>query len=60
MGYYHIVIMKPEQDVLEEELFEAREALFMARSVKELKFLQNKINYLTKLLEKSNSGRRMR
>lgn len=52
--------MEVEQEMLEEELFEAKQALFMARSVKELKFLQNKINYLTKLLEASNSRRKMR
>jgi len=30
----------------EEQLFEAKQALFAARTVKEIRFLQNKINYL--------------
>jgi len=30
----------------EEQLFEAKNALFAATSVKQIKFLQNKINYL--------------
>jgi hypothetical protein len=49
---------RPEEaNVLEEELFEAKQALFTARSVKELKFLQNKINYLSKKLREINSSR---
>jgi len=46
-----------EVNLLEEELFEAKQALFAARSVKELKFLQNKINYLSKKLRELNSSR---
>ncbi len=49
--------IRQEVDVLEEELFQAKQALFTARSVKELKFLQNKINYLTKRLKEINSSR---
>ena len=30
----------------EEQLFEARNALFVANSVKRIKFLQNRINFL--------------
>jgi hypothetical protein len=46
-----------EVELLEEELFKAKQALFTARSVKELKFLQNKINYLTKRLKEINFSR---
>ncbi|MDI6798565.1 MAG: hypothetical protein QMD12_01010 [Candidatus Aenigmarchaeota archaeon] len=31
---------------IEEQLYEAKNALFTARTVKEVKFLQSKINYL--------------
>jgi hypothetical protein len=31
----------------EEQLFEARQALFEAKTVREIKFLQTKINYLS-------------
>jgi hypothetical protein len=33
--------------LFEEQLFEARNALFVANSVKRIKFLQSKIRYLT-------------
>jgi hypothetical protein len=35
-----------DPEFIEEELFRTQQALFSAKSVKELKFLQNKINYL--------------
>jgi hypothetical protein len=34
---------------IEEQLFEARHALFAETSVKRIKFLQNKIGYLNKM-----------
>jgi len=40
------------EDVFEEQLFEARQALFSAKSVKQIKFLQNKIKYLEKMIKK--------
>jgi hypothetical protein len=51
--------MRENPNILEEELFEAKQALFMARSVKELKFLQSKIDYLTRRLREVNSARRL-
>ena len=38
--------MHTEPNIFEEQLFEAKQALFHAKSVKQIKFLQNKINYL--------------
>jgi len=35
----------------EEQLFEAKQALFFAKTVREVKFLQNKINYLREKLK---------
>jgi hypothetical protein len=35
----------------EQELFRAKQALFTARSVREARFLQNRINYLKKRIE---------
>jgi hypothetical protein len=32
---------------IEDQLFEAKQALFSARSVREVKFLQNKIKFLS-------------
>ncbi|MFH0711404.1 MAG: hypothetical protein V1944_02400 [Candidatus Aenigmatarchaeota archaeon] len=31
---------------IEEQLYEARQALFAAKTVREIKFIQSKINYL--------------
>jgi hypothetical protein len=36
---------------LQEQLMEAQQSLFFARSVKEAKFLQNRIDYLKKSLK---------
>lgn len=38
----------------EEQLFEAKNALFSARSVREVRFLQNRINYLNQRLKEFN------
>lgn len=35
-----------EIEMIEEQLYEAQNALFRAKTVREIKFLQNKINYL--------------
>ncbi len=43
-----------EAQMFEEQLFRAKQALFKARSVREVKFLQNKINYLMKKLKKKS------
>jgi hypothetical protein len=45
------IINDPE--FIEEELFRTQRALFDAKSVKEIKFLQNKINYLTEKIRKA-------
>jgi len=37
---------KIDRDFFEEQLFEAKTALFSASSVKQVRFLQNKIKYL--------------
>lgn len=39
---------------LMEQLFEAKEALFSSRSIKEVKFWQQKINYLRQKLKEEN------
>ena len=36
----------------EEQLFEARQALFEAKTVREIKFLQTKIKYLSEKVDK--------
>ena len=43
-----------EKEELLEELEEAREALFSARTLKELKFWQEKINYLKRKLRENS------
>lgn len=54
MSHHYIVTMNGRQIIgedksfLEEQLFEARNALFSATSVREIKFLQSKIAYLSK------------
>lgn len=40
--------------MFEEQLFQAKQALFKARSVREVRFLQNKINYLMKKLKEKS------
>ncbi|MBU5537030.1 MAG: hypothetical protein QW818_00135 [Candidatus Aenigmatarchaeota archaeon] len=39
---------------LQEQLMEAQQSLFFARSVKEIKFLQNRIDYLKRILKEIN------
>ncbi|MEM5790647.1 MAG: hypothetical protein QXP77_01185 [Candidatus Aenigmatarchaeota archaeon] len=43
-----------ETQMFEEQLFQAKQALFRARSVREVRFLQNKINYLLKKLKEKS------
>lgn len=43
-----------EVQMFEEQLFQAKQALFKARSVREVRFLQNKINYLMKKLKEKS------
>lgn len=43
-----------EVQMFEEQLFQAKQALFRARSVREVRFLQNKINYLMKKLKEKS------
>lgn len=55
-NYLIIVNMSLEKNIddphfIEEELFQTKKALFAAKSVKELKFLQNKLNYLMKRIK---------
>ena len=45
---------------LQEQLMDAQQSLFFARSVKEAKFLQNRIDYLKGLLNNSNNRRKGR
>lgn len=42
---------------VEEQLFDAQQRLFMANSVREVKFLTMKINYLKQKLKESNGKR---
>lgn len=41
---------------LEEQLFEAKRALFTATSIKRVKFIQNKIRYLNEKLRELTEG----
>ena len=43
---------------LQEQLMEAQQSLFFARSVKEAKFLQSRINYLKLALKETNSRKK--
>ena len=45
---------------LQEQLMDAQQSLFFARSVKEAKFLQNRIDYLKSTLEKINDRKTKR
>ncbi len=49
-----------ESQIFEEQLFQAKQALFRARSVREIKFLQSKINYLMEKLKESKKARTRR
>jgi hypothetical protein len=43
-----------DSSFFEEELFRTQQALFAARTIKELKFLQNKLNYLRRKMKELN------
>jgi|Deesub1362B_J571_1020462.scaffolds.fasta_scaffold62254_1 hypothetical protein len=45
--------------IMEEQLKEAKRALFMANSVKKIRFLQRKINYLQDRLKKFDKHKRL-
>jgi hypothetical protein len=45
---------KIESGFFEEQLFDAQRSLFFARSVKEAKFLTNRINFLREQIKQSN------
>jgi len=40
----------------EEQLYEAKQALFFAKTVREVKFIQNKISYLSQKLKETNDN----
>lgn len=42
---------------IEEELFATKQALFSAKTVKEMLFLQNKMGYLQKQMKQLKKGR---
>jgi len=42
-----------QNSIFEEQLYEAQSALFAAQSVKQVKFLQMKINYLKQKVKES-------
>jgi hypothetical protein len=44
-------------DFLQEQLADAQRALFYATTVREVKFLQNKINYLKKRMKMIKKGK---
>ena len=46
------------KEFLEEQLFEARHALFTACSVREIKFLQTKIAYLSKQMKETKTKKK--
>lgn len=43
---------------LQEQLMDAQQSLFFARSVKEARFLQSRIDYLKRLLKGNANGRK--
>ena len=45
-------------EFLEEQLIEARQALFAAKTVREIKFIQTKIKYLSEQFKKLDNGYR--
>lgn len=45
-------LINEHNQFLQDQLTETQQALFLARSVKEVKFLQNRINYLKQQLNK--------
>ncbi len=51
------MLIDRHNDFLQEQLLEAQQALFFAKSVKEAKFLQNRINYLKGLVKGLNKNK---
>lgn len=47
------ILINGHNQFLQEQLMEAQQSLFFARSVKEAKFLQSRIDYLKNLLRQS-------
>lgn len=57
-GKMTTVLLHQHNQFLQEQLMETQQSLFFARSVKEAKFLQSRIDYLKKLVKATN-GRKM-
>jgi len=53
-------LVSEHNQFLQEQLMDAQQSLFFARSVKEAKFLQNRIDYLKSTLEKINDRKTRR
>ena len=51
------MLIDRHNDFLQEQLIEAQQSLFFARSVKEAKFLQNRINFLKQQVKTIGSKR---
>ena len=51
-------LISEHNQFLQEQLIDAQQSLFFARSVKEAKFLQSRINYLKAMLK--TTGRKIR
>ncbi|MEM5773293.1 MAG: hypothetical protein QXL86_03700 [Candidatus Aenigmatarchaeota archaeon] len=47
---------KEELKFFEEQLYEAKQALFAARTIKQARFLQNRIKFLTEKLKEARRG----
>ncbi|MEM5879120.1 MAG: hypothetical protein QXU74_01340 [Candidatus Aenigmatarchaeota archaeon] len=46
---------KEELKFFEEQLYEAKQALFAARTIKQARFLQNRIKYLTEMVKEAKN-----
>ncbi|MEM5836231.1 MAG: hypothetical protein QXR09_00750 [Candidatus Aenigmatarchaeota archaeon] len=44
---------KEEVKFYEEQLYEAKQALFAARTIKQARFLQNRIKFLTEMIKEA-------
>ena len=51
-------LINEHNQFLQEQLMDAQQSLFFARSVKEAKFLQSRIDYLKGLLKGNVNGRK--
>ncbi len=53
-------LIDQHNEYLQEQLMEAQQSLFFAKSVKEAKFLQNRIDFLKKQIKSTNGQKKTR